>query len=149
MTDELIFQIEDAEKMGLHGEALYVIEYDLNSRRIIPKNVSETEREEMERYNKVANEIRNKLFFALKFRIMATKHLESSWLISKERLGQAVAEIDAIKAEMKLGGFDNVDKRIRIIPIMTTEDGFENYEDQRFNSFCNSAQNISNTAIKP
>jgi len=126
MVDELIFQIEDAEKLGLHSEALYVIEYDLNSRRLIPKDykicpqcnshtdvkanncqrcgtniigeevhagVSATEKEEMERYNKVANEIRNKLFFALKFQIKATKHLESSWLVSKERLKDAVAQI--------------------------------------------------------
>jgi DNA-directed RNA polymerase subunit M/transcription elongation factor TFIIS len=172
MVDELIFDPEDAKKMGLCSTALYTIEYDLNSKRLIPKDfitcpkcnshiendnivknkgiqdfcprcgtdvshetlksaITEAEKEERERYNKVANEIRNKLFFVLKFRIMATKHLESSWLISKERLADAVSEIDAIKAEMKRGGFDNVDKRIRIIPIMTTEDGFESYEDQK------------------
>ena len=177
MVDELIFDPEDAKKMGLCSTALYTIEYDLNSKRLIPKDyttcpnchtnietdklyintkkiegregyfcpncganltnepvqhpITEVDKEERERYNKVANEIRNKLFFVLKFRIMATKHLESSWLISKERLADAVTEIDAIKAEMKRGGFDNVDKRIRIIPIMTTEDGFESYEDQK------------------
>jgi hypothetical protein len=171
MVDELIFDPKDAEKMGLHSEALFIIEYDLNSRRLIPKDyklcpkcnehieninlvtgagldwcpkcgtdvsheqvkspITEQEKEERERYNKVANEIRNKLFFALKFQIMATKHLESSWLISKERLADAVTAIDALKEEMKRGGFDNVDKRIRIIPIMTTEDGFESYEDQK------------------
>jgi transcription initiation factor TFIIIB Brf1 subunit/transcription initiation factor TFIIB len=172
MVDELIFDVQDAEKLGLHSEALYVIEYDLNSRRLIPKDyivcpncnthsetdkiyvqkqaelycpncgvnittqpiqhpITEADKEERERYNKVANEIRNKLFFALKFQIKATKHLESSWLISKERLGDAVVQIDALKAEMARAGFDNVDKRIRIIPIMTTEDGFENYEDQK------------------
>jgi hypothetical protein len=177
MVDELIFDPEDAKKMGLCSTALYTIEYDLNSKRLIPKDyttcpnchtnietdklyintkkiegregyfcsncgqnitnepiihpITEADKEERERYNKVANEIRNKLFFVLKFRIMATKHLESSWLISKERLADAVSEIDAIKAEMKRGGFDNVDKRIRIIPIMTTEDGFESYEDQK------------------
>lgn len=172
MVNELIFDLKDAEKMGLHGEALYIVEYDLNSKRLIPKDyitcpnchshnetdkifiqkkaqvfcpdcgfnitdepiqhpITEAEKEERERYNKVANEIRNKLFFALKFQVMATKHLESSWLISKERLEDAVTAINLLKEEMKRGGFDNVDKRIRIIPIMTTEDGFENYEDQK------------------
>lgn len=165
MVDEIIFDVKDAEKMGLHSEALYIIEYDLNSRRLIPQDfkvcpkcdsrtenlktlfcqkcgadmanspvkssITEAEKEERIRYNKVANEIRNKLFFALKFQIMATKHLESSWLISQERLPEAVKAIDALKEEMRRGSFDNVDKRIRIIPIMTTEDGFENYEDQK------------------
>jgi len=129
--NELIFEKADAEKLGLHSEALYIIEYDLNSRRQIPKNATEELKTELEEYNKRANEIRNKLFFTLKFRINATKHLESSWLIAKERLSTAVTEIENIKAEMKAGGFDNVDKRIRIIPVLTTETGFENYEDQK------------------
>ena len=129
--NELIFEKADAEKLGLHSEALYIIEYDLNSRRQIPKNATEELKTELEEYNKRANEIRNKLFFTLKFRINATKHLESSLLIAKERLSTAVTEIENIKAEMKAGGFDNVDKRIRIIPVLTTETGFENYEDQK------------------
>ena len=151
--------------MGLNSEAFFLIEYDLNSKRNIPKDfkvcpkcdmqtenlktlfcqkcggdiatapikspITESEKEERVRYNKVANEIRNKMFFALKFRIMATKHLESAWLVSKERLGDAVTELDAIKAEMKKGGFDNVDKRIRIVPILTTEEGAENFEEMK------------------
>ena len=162
---ELILNVEELNKMGLNGQEFYLIEYDLNSRRLIPQDfkvcakcnahtenlktgfcakcgaditnevvkspITESEKEERVRYNKVANEIRNKMFFALKFRIMATKHLESAWLVSKERLTDAVKELDAIKVEMKRGGFDNVDKRIRIVPILTTEEGAENFEEMK------------------
>lgn len=162
---ELILNVEELNKMGLNGQEFYLVEYDLNSRRLIPQDykacpkcdshtenlktgfcqkcgadistasikspITEQDKEERVRYNKVANEIRNKMFFALKFRIMATKHLESAWLVSKERLSSAVAELDAIKAEMKVGGFDNVDKRIRIVPILTTEEGAENFEETK------------------
>jgi len=129
--NNLILDAKECAKMGLHSEALYIIEYDLNSQIVIPKNATLQEKKEIEQRNKWAEEIRNKMKFALKFKIMATKHLESSWLIAKKRLPDAQAELQAIKDEMKLRGFDNVDKRIRIIPILTTETGFENFEDMK------------------
>lgn len=128
---ELILNKEELEAMHLHSEAFYLIEYDVCSRKKIPKNISKEEKEDLEQYNKRAEAIRNKLFFSLKFRIMATKHLESAWLISKDRLPNADKELEAIKAEMKGYGFDNVDKRIRVVPILTTEEGAENFEDMK------------------
>lgn len=129
--DELILDKEAIEKMGLHSESLWIIEYDLNSCIVIPKNATPQEKKEITERNRRAEVIRNKMKFALKFKIMATKHLESSWLIAKERLEDAQAELTAIKEEMKANGFDNVDKRIRIIPILTTETGFENFQDMK------------------
>jgi hypothetical protein len=128
---ELILDIEQLKAMGLHGEALFVIEYDLNSPILIGTHVTEAEKKELSERNKKAIKIRNKMAFALKFQIKATKHLESSWLISEDRIEEAKKALEEIKAEMKQCGFDNVDKRVRIIPILTTETGFENYEDMK------------------
>ncbi len=130
-SNELILDAEALKTMGLHGEALFVIEYDLNSPITIGSNATEQEKEEIKKRNKEAVKIRNKMLFALNFQIKATKHLESSWLISSEHLDDAKTALEAIKDEMRAKGFDNVDKRIRIIPILTTETGFENYEDQK------------------
>jgi hypothetical protein len=128
---ELILDKEEIEKMGLHGEELYVIEYDLNSKIKIPKNATEQEKKEIKERNKYAEQIRNKLFFTLKFKIKATRHLESSWLIAKDRLETAKVLLEEIKSDLKSKNFDNVDRRIRIIPILTTEEGFQDYETQK------------------
>jgi hypothetical protein len=128
---ELILDKQALEKMGLHSQELFVIEYDLNSRHVIPKSATEAEKKEIAKYNTEAEEIRNKMKFALKFKIMATKHLESSWLIGKDKLPQAVEALEEIKELMKEKGFDNVDKRIRIIPIVTDEKGFESYAEMK------------------
>jgi hypothetical protein len=127
----LILDREKLETMGLHGEALFVIEYDLNSPILIGEHATEDEKKELEKRNKEAVKIRNKMAFALKFQIKATKHLESSWLIDRERLESAKIALEALKEEMRSKGFDNVDKRVRIIPIYVTEVGFENYEDMK------------------
>jgi hypothetical protein len=130
-ANELILDVDQLKAMGLHGEALYVIEYDLNSPITIGKNATEQEKDEIKKRNKEAIKIRNKMLFALNFQIRATKHLESSWLISSENLANARTALEAIKEDMRAKGFDNVDKRIRIIPILTNETGFENYEDMK------------------
>lgn len=128
---ELILDVESLAKMGLHGEALFVIEYDLNSPILIGQHATESEKKELSERNKRAIKVRNKMAFALKFQIKATQHLESSWVISGDRLEEAKQQLEEIKAEMKAANFDNVDKRIRIIPILTTDIGFESYEDTK------------------
>jgi hypothetical protein len=131
MPEDLILDKKACEKIGLHSEAIYLIEYDLNSQLVIPKNATANEKKELEERNKKAEHIRNLMKFALKFNIMATKHLESAWLIAKERLPLAVEELEKIKGEMRSAGFDNVDKRIRIVPLMTTEAGFEDFQNMK------------------
>lgn len=126
---ELILDREQLNAMGIHSEEIYTIEYDMSSERKIPKGATEYEIKEIKAKNKLAREFRNKLIHALKFRIMASKHLESSWIISKEKLEIAVEELEDLKAEMESKGFRDVDKRLRIIPILTTDAGFEHYEE--------------------
>jgi hypothetical protein len=79
----------------------------------------------------LARVIRNKIAFTLKFKLDAVKHLESSWFLNGDKLDIAVAEIEGIKAQAKTKGFDDIDSRIRIIPIFTTPEGFENYKDKK------------------
>jgi hypothetical protein len=126
---ELILDREQLQNMGIHAEEIYTIEYDMSSERKIPKNATPYERKEIKTKNKLAREFRNKLIHALKFKIMASKHLESSWIISKDKLETAVEELENLKADMESKGFKNVDKRLRIIPILTTDEGFEHYEE--------------------
>jgi hypothetical protein len=130
-VEKLILDKEAIEKMGLASDTIYCIEYDLNSRHTIPKNATEQEKREIQLYNKKAEQIRNRMKYALKFEVMASRHLESSWLISADRLEEAEKQLEEIKSDMLKAGFDNVDKRIRIIPILTTIEGYENYEDHK------------------
>jgi hypothetical protein len=135
MTDKEKLQIllneKELEKMGIVSKAIFTIEYDADSKRQIPKNATKAEKEEIQKRNKIAVKIRNRLLFSLKFKIVASQHLESSWIITREKLDVAIDELNKIKEEMKGFGFKNVDKRLRIIPILTTEDGYENYEEQK------------------
>lgn len=132
MTDkELVLDTKALERMGLHSSAVYLIEYDLNSPLVIPKTATKIEKEELIKRNKQAEKIRNKMKFALKFNIRATRHLESSWLIAKERLEEAQEKLAEIKDDMRNQGFDNVDKRIRIIPVFVTEENFTSFEDEK------------------
>jgi hypothetical protein len=89
-----------------------------------------------ERFKKLARIFRNKLVFTLLFNLDATKHLESNWLIEGDKLEQAVSAIEGIKADMKNRGhgikeFEDADERIKIIPIVTTNEGFQHYEDKK------------------
>jgi hypothetical protein len=131
MTDELILDKKACEKLGLHSEAVYLIEYDLNSKRLIPKTATKQVKDEIVQLNKKAVEIRNQMGYILTFKIRATRHLESSWLIAKERLEEAQVELENVKEKMKSYGFDNVDKRIRIIPVFVREENFESFEDEK------------------
>jgi hypothetical protein len=128
---EIILNKEALEQMGIVSKAIFTVEYDVASKVKIPKNATATEKAELVKKNKLATKIRNKLLFALKFKIVATQHLESSWIITKEKLETAIEELDVIKDEMRACGFSNVDRRLRIIPILTTEEGYENYEEQK------------------
>jgi len=123
--------VASVEAMGFKGEAVYIIEYDFVSELKIPKNTSKERRKALKLRNKTAREFRNKLIHLLKFKLMATRHLESSWLIDEKRLEDAVNGLEDLKAKMKQKGFKNVDKRIRIIPILTTVEGFQHYEDKK------------------
>jgi hypothetical protein len=139
-SNKLIMDETALEELGLHGETIYVVEYDMPSRFPLTKEQKKAMNKEQllayERFKKLARIFRNRLIFALKFNLDATKHLESNWLIDGDKLDSAVSSIETIKADMKVKGrgikeFEEVDQRIKIIPIFTTNEGFEHYEDKK------------------
>ena len=134
-TEKLIIDEKALEELGLSSETIYTLEYDLYAEKELTKeqkkSLSPEEIKANERFNKIAREYRNKLAFLLKFKLYATKHLQSSWLLNGERLETAVSEIEAFKEELKAKGFNDIDKRIKIIPIFTTTEGFQHYEDKK------------------
>jgi hypothetical protein len=134
-SNKLIIDEKALEELGLCGETIYAIEYDLyGEKNLTPsekKTLSKEEKAQVERNNKIGRELRNKLVFTLKFKLFATKHLESSWLLDGEHLDEAVSEIEGIKNEFKAKGFADCDKRIKIVPIITTSEGFQHYEDKK------------------
>jgi hypothetical protein len=134
-SNRLVMDEKALAELGLHDEAIYTVEYDLYSEvDLTPqqkRKLTTEEQKEIKRKNDLSREFRNKLVFVLKFKLNATKHLESSWLIDGEFLDQTVSKLESLKAEMKAKGFTDCDKRIKIIPIFTTDEGYEHYEDKK------------------
>jgi hypothetical protein len=134
-TNKLVIDEKALEALGLHSETIYSLEYDLYSEKYLTdaqsRKLTKEQREANKRFNKLARVIRNKIAFTLKFKLDAVKHLESSWFLNGDKLDIAVAEIEQIKTDAKRKGFDDIDSRVRIIPIFTTPEGFENYKDKK------------------
>lgn len=130
-TSDLVIDKKALEKMGLNAEALFTLEYDLDSPLKIRKSLSPEQKKELEARNKLAREIRNRLEFILKFHLKAWRHLESSYIINEEKLDIAVKKIEELKTQAKARGFNDIDQRIKIIPIFTNNEGFEHYEDKK------------------
>lgn len=134
-TNKLVIDEKALEALGLHGETIYIVEYDMYSEKYLTdaqkRKMTKEAREANKRFNKLARIFRNKIVFALKFKLEAVKHLESNWIIDGEKFDMAVAEFDDIKAKAKAKGFDDIDRRIKIFPIFTTPEGNETYKDKK------------------
>lgn len=134
---ELVLDSKALDQMGFKDEAIYMIEYDLPMPNVsgnklrIPKNISAERKREIKNEHKKVVKYQNKLLFMLKFKLYATKHLNSCWLIEESRLESAISGLEELKDEMKVDGFSDIDKRLRVIPILTTIEGFEHYEDKK------------------
>jgi len=134
---DLVLDSNALDKMGLKDQAIYIIEYDIPTPNVsgnklrIPKNISEERKREIEKTHKKVVKYQNKLLFMLKFKLHATRHLDSCWLIEENRLELAIKSLEELKEEMKVDGFKDIDKRLRIIPILTTIDGFETFEEKK------------------
>jgi hypothetical protein len=131
MTDKLILDEQALATLGLGDKAVYLIEYDLHSEKKIDKKATKDKQKERKARNKLAREFRNKLIFLLKYGLKATQHLESCWIIDESRLDSAIEGLENLKEKMKAKGFRDVDKRLRIIPILTTIEGIENYDTKK------------------
>lgn len=134
-TNKLVIDEKALEALGLHGETIYTVEYDLYSEKYLTdaqkRKLTKEQKSANERFNKLARIFRNAMVFSLKFKLDAVKHLESSWLLDGEKLDEAIREIEEIKAKAKSKGFEDIDRRIKIIPIFTTPEGFESYKDKK------------------
>ncbi len=135
MVDKLIIDESALAKLGLHGETIYLVEYDMASEQKITQDMKLTktaeELKQVEERNKLARDFRNDLVYKLKFNLNATKHLESAWWIDGAYLDQTIREIEGLKDEAKEKGFGDIDKRIKIVPVFTTTEGFQHYEDKK------------------
>jgi len=141
MVDKLVIDESALEELGLHGETIYLVEYDMNSETKIDKVgdhfyhngklITQEEKEGLDKKNELARKYRNQLLFSLKFKLLATKHLESAWWINGEMLDTTIRELEEMKAKMKADGFKDVDKRVKIIPVLTNVEGFTHYEDKK------------------
>jgi hypothetical protein len=103
----------------------------LHSEKKIGEKLSKEAKKELKARNDLSREFRNSLIFLLKYKLKATKHLESCWIIDEKRLDLAIDGLEGLKDKMKAKGFKNVDERLRIIPILTTDEGIQNYDDKK------------------
>lgn len=131
MSEKLVLNEEAIKELGFVDTAIYTVEYDLHSKLKIPKDADPATKEAMKKQNILAVKFRNRLFHTLRFNCCATTHLESSWIIEEQYLATTTKEIETLKTDMKAHGFKDVDKRIRIIPILTTSEGLEHYDEQK------------------
>lgn len=141
MIDKLVIDESTLEELGLHGQTIYLVEYDMASETKITKVgdcfyhdgklITAEEKVGIDKKNDLARKYRNDLVYSLKFKLLATKHLESAWWINGEMLDTTIAELEGMKAKMKADGFNDVDKRVKIIPVLTNGEGFTHYEDKK------------------
>jgi len=119
--EPLVLDKDALEKLGLHSEALYALEYDLPSNYL--QKIDKKTKQFLEF-------MRWKMVYQLKYKLRAIRNLNSSWFIDGERLNDAEEFVESMKQQYASKGF-NMDKKIRIIPILTTTEGFQSYEDKK------------------
>ena len=133
--DKLIIDEAALAQLGLHGETIYLVEYDMASELKITENDKLTKTAEeihaIKEKNELSRRFRNDLVYLLKFNVYATKHLESAWWINGKYLDRTITQIEELKAEAKERGFGDIDKRIKIVPVFTNTEGFQHYEDKK------------------
>jgi hypothetical protein len=134
-TNKLVIDEKALEELGLNPKVLYVVEYDLYSERYLTKaeaqKMTQEQREANKRFNKLARIFRNRIVFTLKFKLYAKKNLESSWFLDGDKLDEDVVEITKLKTDAKHKGFDDIDDRIKIIPLITDSIGAEHYDEKK------------------
>jgi len=131
MIQKLVLDSEALATLGLGDRAVYLIEYDMHSEQKIEDKLGSDAKKELKKHNELSREFRNRLIFLLKYNLKATRHLESCWIIDENRLETAIEGLNDLKEKMKAKGFKNMDERLRIIPILTTEEGIQNYDDKK------------------
>jgi len=123
----LVLDKNALENLGLKSEVIYLLEYDIPSAFKNPqtKELSTLYTKEQAMFFRA---IRNKLMFALKFKLHAVKNLYSSWFITDDFLEKSEKFAESLRTELIAKGFSDKADKVRIIPIVTTEEGFETFE---------------------
>lgn len=112
------------KKAGFDGNAVFTIEYDLPTKK-------EEKGKKYSEAGSVERAFRNALMFALHFKIGATRHLESTWLIDESRLEIAEAELQKIKDKFVAKGFYDIEKCVWIHPIFCEQEDLDRYVDRK------------------
>jgi len=125
---------EALEQMGLKSEAIWLFEYDIPSaiKNQHGKNVKEriSQKFSLEQAKKLVK-LKNWLSFQLKFKLHATRNLYSSWFISQNNLELAETVAKKLRSELEAIGLHEYANKVRIIPIFTTEEGYESFMDRK------------------
>lgn len=127
MSTPLVLDKDALRNLGLNSEIIYLFEYDIPSAFKNPqtKEISSSYTKEQAMFFRA---IRNKLMFALKFKLHAVKNLYSSWFITDDYLERSEKFAESLRTELIAKGFSEKAEKVRIIPIVTTEEGFETFE---------------------
>ena len=120
--EPLVLDREALQKLGLYHESLYAVEYDL------PRGSDKFDK----KTNQFLRNMRNHIVYELKYKLRAIKNLDSSWFIDKTVLDKSTELLNQMILEYKMHkpSFD-VSKRIRILVLLTTPEGFECYQDRK------------------
>jgi len=152
----LQLDVNELRKMGLSGTCFWVIEYDLPS-LIRDQHAKDPEEKYQKGYTKEDAEniqkIRNKLLYQLKFNrnIGAIRNLLSSWFINEDALEEAKKLCEEIRSELESNGLHGFVNKVRILPILTNEEGLETFEDRKAEfllDFCMEAQKQVEKGLK-
>ena len=134
---KLILDKDALARMGLYGKVIFLVEYDMHSEWVIPEDTPVEEVKWITQRNKLARRFRNDLVYLLKYKLFATQHLQSCWIIEGKYLGTARAELEALKDKMIERGFKDADRRIKVIQIVTTPQDNEYYDTKKANFLLN------------
>lgn len=129
--DGLVLDKEALEKMGLYAKVIFFVEYDMHSEWKIPKDSSHEEVRWLNQRNKLARRFRNDLVYLLKYKLYATQHLQSSWIVEDKYLDLAKVELRELIKKMKERGFHDADRRIKIVKIVTTPEDNQYYDNKK------------------
>lgn len=134
MKTDLILDKDALAKMGLVSDEIWLIEYDLPNihladlkKKLSQKKITQKQYKITEKLIQQMRAIRNKLVFKLKFKLMATKNLDSSWLIPNDQLELAKEICLGIRKDLETIGLHRFSERVRILPVITNEIGYETY----------------------
>lgn len=135
--DRLVLDREALERMGLYAKVIFMVEYDMHSEWKIPEDITHEEAKWLAQRNKFARRFRNDLVYLLKYKLFATRHLQSSWIVEGKYLDLAKVQLNKLIARMEERGFHDANRRIRIVRIVTTPEDNEYYDTKKANFLLN------------